>query len=60
MQRLKDFANMRNSAWKLAAEEDQTKGHDIKTIEDFRLFLLAIQRVPENSLIFTARCRQPR
>jgi len=60
VQRFKDFANMRNSEWKLAAEEGQKNVHYIKTMEDFRRFLLVIQRVPGNSLSFSARCRQPR
>ena len=60
VERFKHFANMPNSLWNLAADADRNKAHDIKTLEDFRMFLLGIQRVPENSLAFSARCRPPR
>ena len=58
--RYMQLANMPNSQWKRAAEADPKKAHVINTLEDFRVFLLAIQRVPENSLSFSTRCRPPR
>jgi hypothetical protein len=58
--RYMQLANMPNSQWKRAAEADPKKAHVINTLEDFRVFLLAIQRVPENSLSFSRRCRPPR
>ena len=59
VERFRQFANMPKSQWKRAAEPDR-KAHDIKTLEHFRVFLLGIQRVPSNSLTFSARCRPPR
>ena len=60
VERFRQFANMLKSQWKRAAEADRKKAHDIKTMEVFRMFLLGIQRVPSNSLSFSARCRPPR
>ena len=60
VERFRQFANMPKSQWKRAAEADRKKAHDIKTMEDFRMFLLGIQRVPSNSMAFSARCRPPR
>jgi hypothetical protein len=59
VERFRHFANMRKSTWKRAADAKEKKAHIIETLEDFRRFLLTIQRVPENSLSFSARCRQP-
>ena len=51
VERFKLFANMPKGQWKRAAEPDR-KAHDIKTLEDFRMFMLGIQRVPSNSTAF--------
>ena len=58
--RFTHFAHKPKSQWKRSAVADQKKAHVVKTLEDFRVFLLAIQRVPENSMAFSARCRPPR
>ena len=58
--RFRHFANMPKSQWKRAAVADPKKAHIINTLEDFREFLLGIQRVPSNSMAFSARCRPPR
>ena len=60
VERFRHFANMPKSQWKRAAEADRKKAHDIQTLEDFRKFLLGIQRVPSNSMAFSQRCRPPR
>ena len=61
VERFRHFMNQPKSVWKRGDEADvkRKKAHDIKTMEDFRLFLLGIQRVPTNSMAFSARCRPP-
>ena len=58
--RFTEFTNMPKTKWTEAAKADPKKAHVINTLEDFRVFLLSIQRVPANSLAFSARCRPPR
>jgi hypothetical protein len=53
--RFTHFTHKPKSQWKRSAVADQKKAHVVKTLEDFRVFLLAIQRVPENSMAFSAR-----
>ena len=60
VERFRHFANMPKSQWTRAADADPKKAHIINTLEDFRMFLLGIQRVPSNSMAFSARCRPPR
>ena len=57
--RFRQIASKPGIKWK-EVEENGKNAHVIKTIEDFRGFLLFAQRVPENSSSFSALCRPSR
>ena len=67
VKRFEHFANMRQSSWKRARDakgqqkEDfrkwEVKVFNISNLEDFRKFLVLIQRVATDSAAFSAVCR---
>ena len=57
--RFRELASKPASKWK-AVDANAKNAHIIDTMEGFRMFLLAAQRVPEGSLSFSSRCRPSR